>query len=64
MSDMLGTPEVAERFKVSEATARRWCQRGLFPNARRIGKTWVIPASDLEGFERPRPGPKRRERED
>ena len=60
----LTTSELAERYNVSHSTARGWCTSGFFPNAR-LDKTprgdfWVVPESDLEGFVKPRRGPKPR----
>jgi hypothetical protein len=41
-------------------TVKGWRRRGLFPNARLTdtarGPVWEIPISDLESFERPKPG--------
>ena len=55
----LSTADVAQRLGVSAITARLWCRRGLFPNAREEktarGPVWVIPAGDLEGFTPPKP---------
>ena len=54
----LSTTQVAERLGVIADTVRKWCRRGLFPNAREVeesrGNVWVIPASDLRGFEPPK----------
>ena len=54
----LTTADVAERLGVSAITARWWCRRGMFPNAREQqtprGPVWVIPESDLEGFTPPK----------
>lgn len=54
----LTTADVAERLGVSAITARWWCRRGLFPNAREQqtprGPVWVIPEADLEGFAPPK----------
>ena len=51
------TTEAAKKFGVLPATVKHWCQRGLFPNARcEAGRVWLIPASDLEGFQPPRRG--------
>ena len=54
----LTTADVAERLGVSAITARWWCRRGLFPNAREQqtarGPVWAIPESDLEGFTPPK----------
>jgi hypothetical protein len=58
----LTTSEVATRLKVSPITVRVWCRRGLFPNAYEQethmarGSYWLIPETDLEGFEQPTMG--------
>lgn len=67
--NIVTTTEISKRFGVDESTARRWCAQGLFPNAFEgpatgSGKAWLVPESDLEGFEQPRRGPKRRRRLD
>jgi predicted site-specific integrase-resolvase len=64
MAELLGVAKIAERYGVHTNTAQRWCREGRFPNARRESGVWLVPESDLEGFERPRPGPKPRDRED
>lgn len=39
---------------------RLWCQQGRFKNARQLdtprGAVWLIPESDLDGFEPPKMG--------
>ena len=54
----LSTAEVAERFGVSAISVRLWCRRGLFPHADEMqtprGPIWMIPASDLIGFDKPK----------
>jgi hypothetical protein len=50
--------------RVKTDTVKHWCQRGLFPNATRVGGPrrgyWLIPESDLEDFISPKIGkPKR-----
>jgi hypothetical protein len=54
----LTTKDVAARLDVSPITARLWCRRGLFPNAYEQdtprGSVWMIPESDLKGFEPPK----------
>lgn len=54
----LSTSDVAARFGVSPITARLWCRRGLFPNAYEHptprGPVWMIPPSDLKGFDPPK----------
>jgi predicted DNA-binding transcriptional regulator AlpA len=56
MSELLATTDVAERYGVTVSAVARWCRRGRFPNAWRLGRAWVIPASDLEDFEPPQAG--------
>jgi hypothetical protein len=57
----LTTSEAAARLEESDRLVRLWCQQGRFPNARRVvhprGDYWVIPASDIEAFIKPKPGP-------
>ena len=56
--------QIAERFGRDISNVLRWYQKGLFPNAQRIGGTKaragivLIPAGDLEGFEPPARGVK------
>lgn len=53
---MLKAKEVADILDVAPAMVRGWCISGTFPNAKReetlIGPVWLIPETDLEGFER------------
>ncbi|HHX44542.1 MAG TPA: helix-turn-helix domain-containing protein [Chloroflexi bacterium] len=64
---MLTTADVARRFGVSTTTVRRWCELGLLPGAERVGvkqrATWVIPEGALQGFEPPKPGRPKKERQ-
>ena len=57
----LTTREAAVRLEESDRLVRLWCQQGRFPNARRVehprGDYWVIPASDVTSFIKPKPGP-------
>jgi len=50
----LTTDQVAFRFGVTRMTVIRWCRRGLFPGAQRIGiearAPWVIPTREVETF--------------
>lgn len=56
----LTTSQAAERLGVGKSTVNLWCRRGLFPHARSEetprGPVWLIPESDLEGFEPPKMG--------
>ncbi len=58
MSKDLSTGQVADRFNVTAANVRLWCRRGLLPNAYEMkesrGNVWMIPESDLRGFEPPK----------
>jgi hypothetical protein len=60
-TEELTTREAAARLDESDRLIRLWCQQGRFPHARRVdhprGDYWVIPASDLKGFVKPKPGP-------
>jgi predicted DNA-binding transcriptional regulator AlpA len=55
---MLSTKETAGRLDAGESSIRLWCDQGRFPNAQKIGSVWVIPESDLSGFQKQRRGPK------
>jgi excisionase family DNA binding protein len=56
MTSLLSVSDVADKLKVDETTVRLWCRQGRFPNARQIGRGWIIPVSDVEGFQRPEMG--------
>ena len=52
---MLTTADIAARYGVTQVQVGRWCRRGLFKGARRIGvspsrATWLIPEEALVGF--------------
>jgi hypothetical protein len=57
---MLTTREVAEKIDANPGTVRMWCINGTFPNAEQQetprGPIWLIPETDLQGFERRSPG--------
>ena len=48
--------DVAERFKVTDATARRWARDGLLPGAMKVGRAWIVPTASVEKFEKPKMG--------
>jgi hypothetical protein len=54
--NMLKVPDVAARLDVLTSTVRIWCRSGRFPNAvtedTLRGPVWLIPESDLTGFEK------------
>ena len=60
MNSELTAREVAVRYNVTPKTVKVWCRKKLFPNARleetRLGSVWLIPESDLNGFEPPEAG--------
>jgi len=60
MSNELTAAQVAERLSVGRSTVNLWCRQGRFPGARveasPVGDYWLIPESDLKGFERPKRG--------
>ena len=60
MNKELCTSEVAARFSVAIRSVRKWCARGLFPNAYEQqtvrGPVWMIPEKDLENFVPPKMG--------
>lgn len=57
MSKYLTAPDVAAKLGFHAKTIREWCNRGVFPGAKKWpdgGKTshWRIPAEDVEALER------------
>jgi hypothetical protein len=59
---MLTTKDIAQRFGVSNSTARGWFLRGRFAGAElrhsELGQPyWVAPESSVKNFVPPRPGP-------
>ncbi len=60
MKDGLTAAQVAERLDVGRSTVNLWCRQGRFPSARversPVGSYWLIPESDLKGFQPPKRG--------
>ena len=60
-TETLTTSEAAARLGESDRLVRLWCKQGRFPGAKLVehprGDYWTIPASDLKGFVKPKPGP-------
>jgi predicted DNA-binding transcriptional regulator AlpA len=56
----LTTSQVATRLGVGKSTVNLWCNQGKFPNAESVeesrGPVWLIPETDLNGFEKPKAG--------
>jgi hypothetical protein len=56
----LTTTQAAERLGVGASTVRLWCVQKRFKNARQLetprGSVWMIPESDLTGFDLPERG--------
>ena len=52
--------EVAAVLNAGESSVRMWCVEGKFPHAEYVqsprGAYWMIPESDLKGFEKRGPG--------
>jgi hypothetical protein len=59
-TNMLTVRDVAERLDANPGTVRMWCINKTFPNAVQEetlrGPIWLIPESDLAGFEKRGPG--------
>jgi len=53
MTGLLSTADIATRYDVDESTARLWCKQRKFPNAKRVGRDWIVPESDLANFVKP-----------
>ena len=52
LTSLLTPRQAAEMLGVSESTARRWCDRGLIPTTRTIGKHRRISREELVAFAR------------
>lgn len=50
MSNLLGTPEVAELLNVSQSTIRYWVVQGVGPKSFKIGRRRVWALDDVEAF--------------
>ena len=47
--EMLTTAEVADLFRVSQLTIRRWCASGMLP-ALKLGRGWRISKERLDSL--------------
>lgn len=55
--ELLTIPKAAERLRVSHMTIRRYIEHGLLDPIK-PGRDYLIPASQLDALQRPKPGPK------
>lgn len=46
MKKFLSASDIAKLEHVSNMTATRWVRKGIFPNARKVGKSFRVPLSD------------------
>lgn len=58
-SEIIGSVEGARILNASHRTFLSWVERKLIPS-KKIGGQHILRRSDLEGFTRPRPGPKKK----
>jgi excisionase family DNA binding protein len=58
----LTTEQVAQRLGLSQGRIEVLAREGRFPNARKLGRDWVIPARDVEEFAKieRRPDPRKK----
>jgi excisionase family DNA binding protein len=57
--ELLTIPKAAKRLNVSHMTIRRYIEHGLL-HPTKPGRDYLIPAEQLDGLKRPKPGPKPR----
>jgi excisionase family DNA binding protein len=50
LEDVMKISEIAKKVKVNSNTVTRWCNKGYFPNAFRVGSSWRIPRADVENY--------------
>lgn len=65
MPDLYTTAEVAAYLHLHIQTVQAYVRDGRFPNARLVGRKWLIPASDVEALITPAPvtlAPRKRHR--
>lgn len=48
MKDFLNAAEIAKLEKINPLTVSRWIRKGVFPNARKVGRAYRIPLSDYQ----------------
>lgn len=53
-ADLLTTTQTAQALGVNQRRVQQLVTDGRFPRARKLGRDWLIPASDVTRFE---PGP-------
>lgn len=46
--DLKSSSEVAKMLNRTRYAVAKMCQRGVFPGAKKIGKTWLIPTHEIE----------------
>lgn len=50
LEDVMKISEIAKKVMVGGNTVTRWCSKGYFPNAFRVGSSWRIPRTDVENY--------------
>ena len=56
---LLSATEAAKRLDTSVSNVKRWCRERRLIGAQKVGeRIWAIPERALDGFTRPKPGPK------
>lgn len=53
---LLTTADLAARYGVAIRTAAGWMRRYPWPNKQQLGRIWIVPESDLEGWVPPTRG--------
>jgi predicted site-specific integrase-resolvase len=48
MKDFLNATEIAKLEKINPMTVSRWIKKGVFPNARKVGKSYRVSISDYQ----------------
>lgn len=56
MEKLYSTAEAAEVLGISSRRVAVLCTGGRFPGAQKIGKTWAIPESAIQGYTPGQPG--------